>query len=64
MKCHICGKSPAQGHNLYRQNPKGQPGVFACAQHSKPVDDELVRVVAAIQQTPKDDLRAIGEVKP
>jgi hypothetical protein len=50
MKCHVCGKTAAQGFNLYRQNAKGQPGIFACAAHSKPVDDELVQIVASLQK--------------
>lgn len=50
MRCEVCGKSPDQGANLYRQNPKGQIGIWRCAVHSKPVDDELVRIVAAIKK--------------
>lgn len=50
MKCHVCGKTPAQGVNLYRQNAKGVPGIWACAAHSKPVEDELVRIVANLQK--------------
>lgn len=50
MKCHICGKASWQGFNLYRQNPKGEAGIWACAAHSKPVDDELVNIVANLQK--------------
>lgn len=50
MHCYICGKTPAQGANLYRQNAKGEVGVWACAAHSKPVEDELVRIVAHLQK--------------
>lgn len=50
MKCHVCGKAPWQGFNLYRQNAKGQPGVWACAAHSKPVDDDLVNLVGQLQK--------------
>jgi uncharacterized cupin superfamily protein len=53
LKCHVCGKSASAGTNLYRQNPKGQPGVWACAAHSKPVEDELVRIVANLAATPE-----------
>jgi hypothetical protein len=48
---HVCHKTPSDGTNLYRQNAKGQPGVWACAAHSKPVDDELVRIVAHLATT-------------
>ena len=51
MQCFKCGKSPAQGINLYRQNTKGEVGVWACAAHSKPVDDELVRIVKALSDS-------------
>jgi hypothetical protein len=51
MKCFICGKTPADGVNLYRQNPKGVAGIFACYAHSKPVDDDLVRVIGVIQKS-------------
>ena len=30
MKCVNCGRSPADGASLFRRNPKGEPGVFAC----------------------------------
>lgn len=52
MKCFHpeCDRAPHKGDNLYRQNAKGEPGVFACAQHSRPVADELVRTVAQVQQ--------------
>jgi len=53
MKCHVCGKSPSSGTTLYRQNPKGQEGVWACAAHSKPVDDKLVRIVAHLANAQK-----------
>ena len=56
MKCLVCGKTPADGVNLYRQNPKGQLGIWACYRHSKPVEDELVSMVGILQKgnIPKD----------
>ena len=48
--CFKCGKSVADGFNLYRQNAKGQPAIWACAACSKPVDDELVHIVANLQK--------------
>jgi hypothetical protein len=63
MKCHICGKPPSDGTNLFRQNAKGQVGVWACAPHSKPVDDELVRIVANIQHNWKRANGITGEAQ-
>lgn len=51
MKCYICEKAPWEGFNLYRQNPKGEVGIWACAAHSKPVEDALVRLVASMQKS-------------
>lgn len=53
MKCFKCGKSAADGTNLYRQNEKGVAGIWACAPHSKPVEQELVHIVAQLQQAQK-----------
>ena len=50
MKCFKCEKHTSEGTNLYRQNAKGEAGIWACAAHSKPVEDDLVRIVAALQQ--------------
>jgi hypothetical protein len=64
MKCFNCLKSPADGTNLYRQNAKGEIGIWACAAHSIPVEDELVKLVAALQQCnrpPEND--TTGELK-
>lgn len=33
MKCEICGMGPIDGVTVYRQNAKGQPGVWRCADH-------------------------------
>lgn len=61
MKCYKCEKTPTQGFNLYRQNQKGEVGVWACAEHSKPVDDDLVNVVGAIQKSMRQAQGAINE---
>lgn len=34
MVCEVCGRSPAGGTTLYRQNPKGEPGIWACGEHN------------------------------
>jgi hypothetical protein len=54
MKCFVCGKAPWDGFNLYRQNAKGEIGIWACAAHGKPVDDELVHIVAQLQKVNND----------
>jgi hypothetical protein len=54
MKCVVCGKAPWDGFNLYRQNAKGEIGIWACAAHSKPVEDELVQIVAQLQKANND----------
>lgn len=33
--CYICGKHPADGFTVYRQNEKGVSGIFACEEHDK-----------------------------
>lgn len=60
MKCHVCGKAPWDGINLYRQNPKGGVGVWACAAHSTPVDDILVNIVANLQKTANKEVGNIN----
>lgn len=54
MKCFVCGKAPWDGFNLYRQNAKGETGIWACAAHSKPVEDDLVHIVAQLQKANND----------
>lgn len=31
-----CDRSNANGHALFRINPKGEPGIFMCKQHAGP----------------------------
>lgn len=50
MECYVCKKTPAQGTNLYRQNKKGEKGIWACSQHSKPVDGQLTQIVGYLQK--------------
>jgi hypothetical protein len=54
MKCYVCGKTSATGTNLFRQNAKGLTGIWACAPHSKPVEDDIVRIVANISNSHKE----------
>lgn len=50
MKCMICGLGMAEGVSLFRQNKKGEPGIWACRQHrmQKP-DPEVEQIVAVIE---------------
>ena len=34
LKCHVCGKGPADGTTVYRQNVKGEIGIWACEAHN------------------------------
>jgi len=54
MKCITCGKGPADGTSVYRQNAKGVAGIWACEEHSKPVDPGLVELVHTLEQRPTD----------
>ena len=36
MKCEICGIGSMQGVTLYRRNPKGETGIWRCAEHHTP----------------------------
>ena len=35
-----CDRSPANGHPLFRVNPKGEAGVFMCSEHHDAVERE------------------------
>lgn len=52
MECLFCRKGPKQGVSVFRVNAKGQPGVWACAPHSKQTDaaisPDVIAVVSAI----------------
>ena len=51
FQCHVCGQGPRDGVSTYRQNEKGQPGVFACIAHTQKSPDELVaKIVAQIER--------------
>lgn len=49
MRCKVCNKGPMDGVTVFRQNKKGEPGVWACEEHSKPIDPALYRDVAAVE---------------
>lgn len=51
-KCHVCGKGPLSSPpvTVYRQNPKGEAGVWACREHNtQPIEPEVEQVVDAIE---------------
>jgi hypothetical protein len=52
MTCEICkrGSSDDPPTTVYRQNVKGQPGVWRCATHNTtPIDPVVQRVVDAVE---------------
>jgi hypothetical protein len=49
MKCIYCGRGMADGVALFRQNPTGEKGVWACGEHNaKPVDPLVAEIVDAV----------------
>ena len=48
MSCLFCGRTPAQGVDLYRLNKKGEPGLFVCGQHLPRTDFQPTPEVKAI----------------
>lgn len=54
--CLFCRKGPAEGVSLFRVNAKGQPGVWACAQHigrtDAKIDPEVHHIVQIIEGAP------------
>lgn len=51
MKCHKCEKGLFTGTPLFRINPKGEEGKWACSIHLPPEnqDEETITVVAMIE---------------
>ena len=57
MKCFFCARGMSTGDNLFRINPKGQKGIWACGEHyaqtdSPPIDAEIKELVAIIGKAP------------
>lgn len=51
MKCIVCGRGMQEGVSLFRQNPEGEEGVWACSQHNTgPVDPEVAAITAIIER--------------
>lgn len=50
MRCMICNKGMNDGVTLFRQNPKGEEGIWACREHRfEPVAKEVEDIVDAIE---------------
>lgn len=49
MKCFQCGRGPSDGITVYRQNAKGETGIWACEKHTKPIEVGLAVDVAIIE---------------
>lgn len=49
-RCEVCNKAPWEGVNLFRQNAKGQPGIWRCTEHDKKADNELKAIVGVIRE--------------
>lgn len=55
-KCEVCGLGPPEDViAVYRQNPKGQKGVWRCERHNQaPIDPDVREIVQIIE---KDNAR-------
>ncbi len=42
-----CDHRPIDGWAMYRVNPKGQPGIWMCKEHSEKPVDPVVELIAA-----------------
>jgi hypothetical protein len=50
VTCEVCGRGMADGVSLFRQNPKGQKGVWRCREcNARPIDPEVNDIVSAIE---------------
>lgn len=62
MNCGICHRGPAQGISIFRQNPKGEKGIWRCLDHSdEKIDIEVLEIVEALEDpliNPDDDYGA------
>lgn len=48
MKCFFCERTISQGFTLRRINPKGQKGIWACAEHFAQTDAPRIAEVEEI----------------
>ena len=54
MKCEICGKSVSDGTSLYRQNPKGEKGIWRCKEHVSCIPPDVVEIVDILENALKE----------
>lgn len=54
MKCEICGKSVSDGTTLYRQNPKGEKGIWRCKEHISYIPPDVEDIVNILENTLKE----------
>lgn len=57
MKCFVCSKGMNEGVSLFRQNPKGEIGIWACILHAK---EEIDPVVLSIVKVIENDSNNSG----
>lgn len=51
MMCEVCGQGIVDGVALYRNNPKGEEGVWRCEFHvDQQPDDSVLEITRAIEQ--------------
>lgn len=47
--CAFCGDDARFGVALFRQNPKGETGIWACKEHSRaPIDPGVEQITSCI----------------
>ena len=50
LACEVCGAKLRDGVSLYRQNAKGQPGIWRCDIHiAKEIDPVVAEIVEIIE---------------
>lgn len=55
MKCEVCGRSPREGIDLYRVNPKAVAGIWRCLTHmAVPPEPELQQIVETLSNRQAD----------
>jgi hypothetical protein len=57
MRCEVCGLGPSEhGTTVYRQNPLGGRGRWACEVHSTvEIDPETQRLVDVLEDPTEED---------
>lgn len=52
MRCVVCSKGPMDENSttVYRINPKGQPGLYACEEHKLDADQAVVELAHTLER--------------